>query len=314
MPGSPFPTQPTSDRLHRRVTLIAQNPIAGARDSHKLTKQIVLLCDQKNEATEVITDLKLLKSRITQLTQKNLLHAVLAAGGDGTISAVASLLPKQIPIAICPQGTENVLAKHLGISKAPAQIVQTLFSKKTIPLDTWQANGTLFLLMVGVGFDASVVHGLHKRRTGHISKLSYLRPLLETIFRYKYPPFKITYKDTTGNQQETVARWAFVSNITRYALGLEFSPNACQADQLLDVCLLKKGSLLYGLKAFLYLLVKKHHLLQEVSQFRCQELELTLMSEDPTQRTIPFQTDGDPQGILPLVIKPSPKPLLILVP
>ena len=41
--------------------------------------------------------------------------------------------------------------------------------------------------MIGCGFDAEVVRRVHLERDGHITRLSYLKPIWESIRSYEYP-------------------------------------------------------------------------------------------------------------------------------
>lgn len=93
---------------------------------------------------------------------------VLAAGGDGTIRAVAAVLAEsEIPLGILPQGTGNVFARNLGIKVVGLpRMVETAFSGTTRAVDLGEAvltdtDGTrtthTFLVATGVGVDAEIM-------------------------------------------------------------------------------------------------------------------------------------------------------------
>ena len=88
---------------------------------------------------------------------------------------VVNSIPVGVPLAILPLGTENLLAKYLQIPPDPERVADLICAGRTVPLDAGRANGRIFLLMVGCGFDAEVVRRLHAAREGHISHLDYAK-------------------------------------------------------------------------------------------------------------------------------------------
>ncbi len=93
---------------------------------------------------------------------------VVAAGGDGTIAEVASgLIGSDVKLGIIPLGTANVLARELSIPFAPQAIAAALAFGRTRPiwpgLVVGPGSSRVFVQMVGVGFDAHVVHHLSPR-------------------------------------------------------------------------------------------------------------------------------------------------------
>src|SRR4051812_7981616 len=45
------------------------------------------------------------------------LHALVAAGGDGTVNAAVSGTPAGLPLAVFPMGTENLLARFIRMPR-----------------------------------------------------------------------------------------------------------------------------------------------------------------------------------------------------
>ena len=52
--------------------------------------------------------------------------------------------------------------------------------------------------MVGCGFDAHVVRGLHAQRRGHIRHTTYIKPILASIRSYEYPEMRVTWEPGGG--------------------------------------------------------------------------------------------------------------------
>lgn len=98
--------------------------------------------------------------------------AIVALGGDGTISEVASGMAASRSEAILvplPGGSTNVFARTVGVDaklpKAAAQIVQALDRGQSQELVVSTANGRCILFHVGLGFDAAVVARVERLAT-----------------------------------------------------------------------------------------------------------------------------------------------------
>ena len=108
--------------------------------------------------------------------------AVVAVGGDGTVREVAEgLLGRAIPLAILPAGTENLVAKQFQIDASPVRLVGSLLTPNIREIDVGLVGQRVFLVVVGVGFDAEVVRRLSRRRRGHITHLDYFLPTWQSF-------------------------------------------------------------------------------------------------------------------------------------
>jgi len=294
--------------------LISLNPKAGAKSGQPAVDRLVELLAAEDLTVEVLTDIELLASRSAALWQANALRCVVAAGGDGTAALLANRTTPGTPIAILPLGTENLLSKHLAIGSDPADVAQTICTGVVEKFDAGQANGQLFLLMAGCGFDAEVVRRLHGDRTGHIHHLSYAKPIVDSILNYQYPELRVSCEVLRDDGQvapetETITCcWAFVVNLPRYAGGLQIAPRASGNDGLLDVCTFKQGSLWNGLRYLSGIFFGQHESWDDCVTLRATRVRLE--SDD----AVPYQLDGDPGGQLPVEIEVLPERLTLLVP
>ncbi|MFN9718994.1 MAG: diacylglycerol/lipid kinase family protein, partial [Planctomycetota bacterium] len=75
-----------------------------------------------------------------QLPLRRRLHCIVAAGGDGTVADVVNRHPGR-PIAVLPLGTENLLARFLGMKRSGTQVAKAIRAGTTFWLDTAVANG-----------------------------------------------------------------------------------------------------------------------------------------------------------------------------
>ncbi len=295
----------------RRV-LIAVNPTAGAKSRRSVIEQLAASLAELQLLPEVVTSLEEIAIRSAALLQIGELRSVVAAGGDGTAAEVVNRTPPGTPVAVFPQGTENLLANYLEMSRKPADLAAVIAAGRTAWLDAGRAGGRLFLLMASAGFDAEVVRRLDAERAGNISRWTYAKPILETIRTYNYPALRVycAQENTAGQliwSEPIVCKWAFVFNIPRYAYGLQFAPTANTADGLLDLVTFQRGGLAAGLRYLSTVVLGLHPKLADHAAVRCSRLRIE--ADGPVH----YETDGDPGGLLPLEIEAVPRRLRVLV-
>jgi len=84
--------------------------------------------------------------------------AVVAAGGDGTVSAVAAaLVGTATPLGILPLGTLNHLARDLKISFNLQEAARTIAEGKIHEIDVGEVNGHIFVNNSSIGLYPKVV-------------------------------------------------------------------------------------------------------------------------------------------------------------
>ena len=95
---------------------------------------------------------------------------VLACGGDGTVTACAEgVTGTGVPLAIIPMGTGNLLARNVGLPMGLDEALAVALGGVQQPIDAGRVNGTLFVVMAGLGLDARMLSGTSdplKKRLG----------------------------------------------------------------------------------------------------------------------------------------------------
>jgi len=111
---------------------------------------------------------------------------VVAAGGDGTINAVASqLVGSNKILGILPLGTLNHLAKDLGMPLDLESAVDVIAQQRLAQIDIGEVNGRYFLNNSGLGLYPGIVHEREQQQAQGRSKwLAFLSALLIIIHRY----------------------------------------------------------------------------------------------------------------------------------
>lgn len=301
--------------------LILTNPMAGAGPAHDRLNRLLVALNRWRLKGRLVKDRGEIGPRADELQRAGRLRAVVAAGGDGTAAETLNRTAPGIPVALFPCGTENLFARYLDMPRDPDELAEIIAVGTTIQHDVGDASGRLFAIMIGCGFDAEVVRRVHLQRDGHITRRSYLKPIWESIRSYEYPLMRISYQfgdpegqasdgDAAGEGDWTVveARFAFVVNVPRYALGLRFVPEAQADDGQLDLCTFSRGSFFHGLWYLGNLLLRNHRQLPDCMVRPVRRLKIE--SDAP----VPYELDGDASGFLPLDVRIVPNRLTLIVP
>jgi diacylglycerol kinase (ATP) len=161
---------------------------------------------------------------------------VIAAGGDGTLNAVVrGMAGSNTALAILPTGTMNVFARELGIpvdnlAGALAVINQGIVRE----IDLFKANGTPFMQMAGIGFDANVIEQTSWQSKKLLGPLAYLVTAVKVLGE-RPPQLEVICAD--GRRETGVA--VLAGNGTLYGGPFKFFRKADNQDSMLDVLVYK---------------------------------------------------------------------------
>jgi diacylglycerol kinase (ATP) len=294
-------------REANRVVILV-NPKAGSKAAQPWADGLAEQLRKHGFTTELFTDLAAATAQANQWHVEGCLRTLVGAGGDGTAAELVNRTTEGVPITLLPAGNSNLLARYLHLSRDPETLCRTVVEGVTARVDAGRANDRIFLLMASCGFDADVVHRVHGRRTGHISIATYLKPVAEAVWSYKFPEIQVHWEEEGGGPAQLSARWLFAFNLPCYGGGFRIAPHSNGSDGLLDVCALRHGHLWPGLKYVGAILLGQHHRLADWTTRRVRRVRLT------SEGQVPYQLDGDTGGFLPLDIEVLPGRLTLVVP
>lgn len=221
-------------------------------------------------------------------------RCLVAAGGDGTVAALVNERPSR-PITVLPAGTENLFARHFGMTGRPEDVAETIACGRVATIDVGQTDGRRFALMAGIGFDADVVTRHHAARLGHAGAMrttrraAYVEPVLRASLGYRFPALHIR-AEGPGGIEDLAGTTAFVFNLPRYALGLPIAPTALGDDGLLDLIVFRDAGPLRALH-YLWMVFRGLHLRRDGVWHR-KVARVSIASD----QSVPVQLDGDPGG------------------
>lgn len=231
---------------------------------------------------------------------------VVAVGGDGTVNEVLDgMAQRRVPVAILPMGTANVMSLDLALPRNVEGALSMIAAGRTNALDTARVNQDhLSFLVVGIGFDAMVVHELEARRSGPITKLSWIAPALKSWSAYRPPALSV---EVDGVRQAGTFGMVLVSNIVHYAGFEVLSREYAIDDGRFEVYLFEGGSRTalvgYALRAMVLGL-------PGAGCRRIPARHVVVSSDIP----VPVHIDGEARGVTPVEFDVNTVPHSLVVP
>ncbi|MEQ8846045.1 MAG: diacylglycerol kinase family protein [Phycisphaerales bacterium] len=274
------------------------------------------------------------------------LDAVVLTGGDGTFHHALPMLTaakggRGVPTLIAPLGTENVVAKELGLKPRVTQVIEALDAFRegapTMRSDlgvvhhpdasaagpgdgqkpSKPARSVPFALMLTTGPDAAILHRVARARTGTTSKLLFVRPTIERALRPKIGRLSVT---VDGEQLAVSRRGCLIVAVgPRYPLRLDLARHATRTDGKLDALFLPASTTasLLGWVAMARLGLHVKH--PQARYAQGHTIELVMHDHDPKAEMLEtLQIDGeiervacDATGKMVIESLPSAVPLIL---
>lgn len=175
-------------------------------------------------------------------------HLILVSGGDGTVRAAAEVVRgTDIPLAIVPQGTGNLLARNIGLQPGNlVDAVEAAFFGKNQAIDVGVANIVredesedehVFLVLAGMGLDARTIRTTRGSLKKAVGWLAYVDAGLRTMIRQD--PLRIHYSYNGLPSKELDVYSVMIGNCGLLPGGVLLIPDAKIDDGELDVVALK---------------------------------------------------------------------------
>ena len=227
----------------KRVLAIA-NPASGQDETILNTLNTVF------RATGLDWDIAITKKSgdATRLAQEAAasgeVDVVAIYGGDGSVmEAAAGLIGSDVPLAVLPGGTNNVMSVELGIPKALADAAALVGGApaKIRQVDMGRLNDHMFILRVGIVYEAVINETADREMKDRYGGLAYSLAGLKAL---KDPPIA-NYKLTLdGKVEELEGLWVMIANSASLgAPNLNLVHEISVSDGLLDVIVVRERDL-----------------------------------------------------------------------
>ncbi|MBZ0287404.1 MAG: diacylglycerol kinase family lipid kinase [Anaerolineae bacterium] len=168
---------------------------------------------------------------------------VAAYGGDGTVGEVANgLYGTDVPLAIFPGGTANVMSVELGIPGDLAGAVPLACgSGLARPIDMGKIGDRKFLLRAAIGYTAEMTRGADREEKNRLGNLAYILSAIRELPNAQPVPYRLTLD---GEMVEIEGAVCIVANSGSLGLpGWSLTRAVDVGDGLLDVIMIQNVDL-----------------------------------------------------------------------
>lgn len=174
---------------------------------------------------------------IAYWTEKLKPMAVVAVGGDGTVSLVAKqLVGKDIALGILPAGSANGMAKELGIP-GNADAAMSIIAKGNIKnADVIRINNEhICLHLSDIGLNAKLIKHFEEGKLR--GKWGYATKILKTLWSKKNMRVNIITED---KQSSHMALMVVLANASKYGTGAVINPTGNLYDGKFEVVIIRR--------------------------------------------------------------------------
>ena len=228
---------------------------------------------------------------------------IVACGGDGTVAACAAALDgRNVPIAIVPTGTTNVLAFELGLPSHAVKAARLVGTPmRPVVFRTWSVNGRPMLLQLGIGFDGQLIWKTPRRVKRALGFVGVMLSALRTGVAFDYPDMRVSGMLDDGAELSATATSVMVANARRWAGPQLTVPSADPSDDLVDVLLLNYRNFSQLARFWIAILFPgaPHLRLRYVRHVRMRTVRVHSLG-----RPVEAHIDGEPDLMTPLSVEP----------
>ncbi len=231
-----------------------------------------------------------------------------AYGGDGTVMEVAEAVQGgDIPMAILPGGTANLMSKELGIPKNLSQAAQIMVDPESVirRVDIAQSGEKQFILRLGIGFGGEKVRLADREMKDKWGILAYSIAGLKALKTVQMTHYRIT---VDGVEYEVDGKSCLVDNAGNLGMrNVTASQAISVSDGLLDVIVVRDASV-GSLIAIGDQVLGREANPDAIKHWQGREISIEC---DPPQ---PVTADGEMWDDTPVSAKVMPGVLPVLVP
>jgi len=290
----------------RRHILIIVNPAAGrARFSERRLRRFVAALERQG-CTVVLRRAGPSPGQVERLAGQAEpgFEAIVAAGGDGTISAVVNGLGgRAVPFGVLPLGSANVLAREIRLPRAPEALASLVVTGPASPIWPGRVGNRAFVMMASAGFDSEIVAALSPELKRRVGRLAFAWGFLVRLWHC--PACELTVR---ADGVEYRAAAVVAAKGRHYAGPFVVAPGADLAEPVLELVLLDRRGRWAMLRYATALLLGRVPRLGDIAIVRARQASVA------GNRALPVQADGEIVGELPITLAVADRPLLLIRP
>ena len=244
---------------------------------------------------------------------------VIACGGDGTINEIVNgLATSDVPMAVLPAGTANILAKELGIPWDIPHAARLISDGEVrrialgiaTPLDgnssdAMPREGRYFLSVAGAGPDGAIVNGVHSGLKKSTGVFAYWVEGVRQLLTYDFPEMRVL---SCG--KERTATIIVVGRTVHYGGPFKITTGANLFEDSFEFLTNSRRSRIAYAACMPALWLGTLRKMKGIDAWKATEAICELANGEPVYA----QVDGEPVGRLPLAFRIVPDALSIVTP
>jgi diacylglycerol kinase (ATP) len=302
--------------------LLIYNPTSGGNRRRRLTEveKAARILRDAGIATELAPTTA--RSSATQTARDAVAQRrgmIIVCGGDGTVNEVVNgLAGSQVPLALLPAGTANILAKELGIPwdipRAARLIAGGTVRRIALGLaegmnghhtEDLPREGRYFLCVAGAGPDGAIVNGVDNEFKKRAGILAYWSEGARQFFKYAFPEMKIL-----SGAAEHRATFVVVGRTAHYGGPFKITSGASLYENSFEILTNSKKSRLGYLVCLPALYFGKLRSMEGIKAWKATEAICHAAGNEPVYA----QVDGEPIGPAPISFRIVPDALSLVIP
>jgi YegS/Rv2252/BmrU family lipid kinase len=297
------------------------NPVSGANKNQNRSRKIIN--HLVNQGLNMEVRLTFDRGSAIQLAKEGIeegFRNIIVIGGDGTLNEVVNGVmlqqaakPTDIKIGMFSLGTGNDFIRTFQIPKDYEAATEILLQGKTRTIDAGMVRYHIdgkphvryFINVLGMAFDGAVTESANSTK-GAIGKLTYLKSVVATLFKYKPTKIKVV---VDGKQATDELIYCInIGNCKYSGGGMRMVPLAIPDDGLFDITILRPLANLKALRSLYRLFNGSIYKLEETTHLRGKKIEVF------SEPTICAEAEGEYLGESPFEVEIIPASINVFVP
>ena len=302
--------------------LLIYNPTSGRRRHRRFSdvERAANILANAGILTELVpTTSRFSATAIARQAVEQRSDLVIACGGDGTVNEVVNgLAGSQVPMALLPAGTANILAKELGIPwdipEAARLIPGGTVRRIALGLaqatdgshsDSLPSDGRYFLCVAGAGPDGAIVNGVDEILKKKAGILAYWSEGARQFFSYTFPEMKIL-----SDARERRATFVVLGRTAHYGGPFKITTGASLFEDSFEILTNSQRSRFAYLACLPALWAGKLRRMKGIEAWKA----VTAVCEAAGNEPVYAQVDGEPIGPAPISFRIVPGALSLVTP
>ena len=231
-------------------------------------------------------------------------EAIVAAGGDGTVSAVVNgLAGRALPLGVLPLGSANVLAREIRLPRAAEALAALVASGPVSEIWPGRISNRAFVIMASAGFDSEIVAAVSPGMKRRVGRLAFAWGFLVRFWHCRACELTIRADGVEHRAAAVIA-----AKGRYYAGPFVVAPSADLAEPMLELVLLGRSGRWAMLRYATALFLGRVPRLGDITIVRARQASVA------ANRALPVQADGEIVGELPVTLAVADRPLLLIRP